>query len=164
MGLSLKFCFKNGPLAREGLKKVDPGNCLLRPELEETWPFFHALSEGLVDDMLEFENTLEDRLKERKFRRESRWRNVNLHSEMILKQKERNAAKTTQSRSKSRNEVMRSTPLNVSREHVQDLLAINAGLDRTSRQLYNLSQRNEPPAETPLQVKNAFSFRKNGTF
>ena len=98
-----------------------------------------------------------------------RWKNVNLHSEMILKQKELNAAKTAPryAGSKAGNAVkMRSTPLNVSRKRVQELLAINAGLDRTSRPLHDMAQQNphRGPPGTELQVKNALSFRKNGMF
>lgn len=164
---------KNQQELIERLKEVHPTNCLLRPELEKTWPLFDALSGRLVDDMLEIENRaitdpLEERLKEAKFRREARWKNVNLHSEMILKQKELNAAKTAPryAGSKAGNAVkMRSTPLNVSRKRVQELLAINAGLDRTSRPLHDMAQQNphRGPPGTELQVKNALSFRKNGS-
>ena len=88
---------------------------------------------------------------------------------MILKQKELNAAKTAPRYAGSTAEntaKMRSTPLNVSRKRVQELLAINAGLDRSSRPLHDMPQQNthiQAPG-TELQVKNALSFRKNGNY
>ena len=86
---------------------------------------------------------------------------------MILKQREHNAAKTALRYARSTPEnatTMRSTALNVSREHVQELLAATAGLEHKSKQpsLTHYKQHDAPP-ERKLNVANALAPGKHGS-
>ena len=85
---------------------------------------------------------------------------------MILEQRERNAAKTAlrYARSTTTNDTkMRSTPLNVSREHVQELLATTAGMERKSKQpTLTPYKQHDASHERKLNVANAMASGKHG--